>query len=507
MKSKEKIRGAKAWAVFIPTIILILILLMAFVVVTVFINKRSEKDANDAHKATECISLVNSLQSRASSMAETLSSFIYSPAIPTEYETVELPPGSGNMVTRPVKWEYNTTPLDTYYDSLSNDETDPDYVFDTVIEQIRQNDFLINDASEKTIVMKDLADIVEIMNTMAEVQKHAIYVTTRITDKPGFEVPQKLLDELGPYTFTEWNEETDPNHIYKYDNDSNNTGSYENIRDWALEIIFEKTYAMNKKVLSSKINNVTSTLRAESANIESESDKIVWNLRRTLWGLSALIILALAAFFFTMFKLVINPIARYTKGIQNNEMLDDEVGVYEVNYLARSYNELLDKKSDFEYRLKAVAETDPLTGFANRYSYNKFLASKTDLEHSTCIFMLDINNLKFVNDTYGHDKGDELIKNSSLAIKETFMDINGKNCYRLGGDEFIAIMDNIREEEIEEYLKKFRQKQMYYAVSIAIGYAYTSDISKEGYENLMIEADKRMYENKKEMKKANGLAS
>ena len=35
---------------------------------------------------------------------------------------------------------------------------------------------------------------------------------------------------------------------------------------------------------------------------------------------------------------------------------------------------------------------------------------------------------------------------------------------------------------------------MYYAVSIAIGYAYTSDISKEGYENLMIEADKKMYE-------------
>ena len=497
MKSKEKIRGAKAWAVFIPTIILILILLMAFVVVTVFINKRSEKDANDAHKATECISLVNSLQSRSSSMAETLSSFIYNPALPVEpieIITVEIPPGSGNMVTGP-KWTYNTTPLDTYYDSLSNDETDPDYVFDIVIEQIKQNNFLINDASERTVVMKDLADIVEIMNTMSEVQKHAVYVTTKITDKPGFEVPQKLLDELGSYTFTDT------------DIERTSSGKASDIIDYALEIIFEKTYAMNKKVLSSKINNVTSTLRAESANIESESDKIVWNLRRTLWGLSALIILALAAFFFTMFKLVINPIARYTKGIQNNEMLDDEVGVYEVNYLARSYNELLDKKSDFEYRLKAVAETDPLTGFANRYSYNKFLASKTDLEHSTCIFMLDINNLKFVNDTYGHDKGDELIKNSSLAIKETFMDMNGKNCYRLGGDEFIAIMDNIKEEEIEEYLKKFRQKQMYYAVSIAIGYAYTSDISKEGYENLMIEADKRMYENKKEMKKANGLAS
>lgn len=497
MKSKEKIRGARAWVVFIPTIVVILLFLMSFVVVTVLINKRSEKDANDAHKATECISLVTSLQSRSSSMAETLSSFIYKPALPVEpieIITVEIPPGSGNMVTGP-KWTYNNTPLDTYYDSLSKDETDPEYVFNTIIEQIKQNDFLINDASEKTVVMKDLADIVEIMNTMTEVQKHAIYVTTKITDKPGFEVPQKILDELGPYTFTD------------EDISKTSSGKAEDIIDYALSIIFDKTYAMNKKVLSNKINNVTSTLRSESANIESESDKIVWNLRKTLWGLTALIILALSAFFFTMFKLVINPITSYAKGIQDNEILDDEIGVYEVNYLARSYNELLNKKSDFEHRLKTVAETDPLTGFANRYSYNKFLASKTDSEHSSCIFMLDINNLKFVNDTYGHDKGDELIKNSSLAIKETFMDMNGKNCYRLGGDEFIAIIDNIKEEEIIEYLRKFREKQMYYAVSIAIGYAYTSDISKEGYESLMIEADKRMYENKKEMKKANGLAS
>ena len=114
--------------------------------------------------------------------------------------------------------------------------------------------------------------------------------------------------------------------------------------------------------------------------------------------------------------------------------------------------------------------------------------------------MLDINNLKYVNDTFGHDKGDELIKNSSLAIKETFMTYDKKNCYRLGGDEFIAILDNINEDEIDGYIKTFLEKQKLYDVSVAIGYAYTADISKVGYETLMIEADKRMYEHKKEMK-------
>ena len=113
----------------------------------------------------------------------------------------------------------------------------------------------------------------------------------------------------------------------------------------------------------------------------------------------------------------------------------------------------------------------------------------------------DINNLKYVNDSFGHDKGDELIKNASECIKNVFLDENRKNCYRIGGDEFVAVLENIYEEDIEKYISKFRVQQEVKNVSIAVGYSYAKHINEIGYEKLFIDADQKMYENKNEMKK------
>lgn len=492
MKSKERIRGARAWTIFTPIIIVILILLMALVVVTVLINKRSEKDANDAHKATECISLVSSLQTRSSASSEPISSFIYGPAIPTKFENKEIPPGSGNYVRIPVEYKINNMPLSGYFTAIGNKENEPKKVFNEVTELIRNNPILVKDEAQYDEILKQLDEVVQYMEYMASVQKQAIYVVSKL-DYNGYVFPKEYLDTLGSYEFTE-KEQALINDTSANRNDA--------IKKYALELVFAEVYSKDKSYIADRINAVLAELREQSASIENHSDNIVWTLRRTLWALVALIIIVLIGFFYLMSKKVIRPITKFAKDIQRNEMLDDEKGLYETNFLARSFNEMLDKKSDYEHRLTAVAETDALTGFDNRYSYNKFLASKTDLNHSTCIFMLDVNNLKYVNDTFGHDKGDELIRNSSLAIKETFMINNQKNCYRLGGDEFIAIMDNINPDEIEGYVKKFNAMQKKYKVSVALGYAYTSDISVEGYESLMIEADKKMYENKKETKKA-----
>ena len=470
MKKNNTIKGVRAKHIFIPTIIIILLMLMAFVVITIMINKQSEKDADDAHASTECISLISGLQGRSSSATETMSSFIYKPwTEPTEFDPI---------THQPIKFKLNTIPLDTYIGTITDDEINPHLIYETVKENYNIDEALL----------KDLEELVENLDYMDSVQRRAMYYISKVkcTD-----LPESYLTTIGTYTFTAEEE------LFFADEATTD----ELIKEKALGLIFEKTYALKKKDIADKINTITRILRNQSAESEEKSDALVWRLRRTLWIITALIIITLISFFSVLFKKLILPITSFAKDIQNNELLEDEKGLYEANYLAKSYNELLDKKSDFEHRLTAVAETDSLTGFENRYSYNKFLLAKADSNHPTCIFMLDINNLKYVNDTFGHDKGDELIKNSSLAIKETFYSYDKKNCYRLGGDEFIAILDNIKEDEIEGYIDKFNEKIKKYRVSIALGYAYTNDISKEGYETLMIEADKRMYENKKEMKK------
>ena len=489
MKSKERIRGVRAWVAFIPTIVFILILLMTFVIVTVLINKRSEKDANNAHKATECISLISTLQSRSSSMAETLSSYIYNPAIPTEFEMKEIPPGSGNMVpTRPIKWRYNNEPITSYYETVTSFQT-PDEVFDTFNEEVKKYEYIISNDDTEQAVLTELAQVVERMKYMEEVQKQALYVVSQVNYE-GFETPKYILEAVGDYEFTEADLEVlnDP----EVTNDK--------IIDYALDIIFDKDYATSKKKVANSITSITSTLREESAKIEGASDKVVWHLRRTLWALTALIIISLAAFFFIMVKKLIHPITSFADDIQNNEMLDDEKGLYEVNYLARSYNELLDKKSDFEHRLKSVAETDPLTGFPNRYCYNEYLKKIKNDNCSYAIYMLDINNLKYVNDTFGHDKGDELIKNAAACIKKAFFNKEERNCFRLGGDEFIAILKDVDESNVHKLLEEFIESQKEFDVSIATGLSFTENISKINIDKLIAEADEKMYINKKIMK-------
>ena len=72
------------------------------------------------------------------------------------------------------------------------------------------------------------------------------------------------------------------------------------------------------------------------------------------------------------------------------------------------------------------------------------------------------------------------------------------NCYRVGGDEFIAILEKISKDDIDSYIQTFEELQKEYNVSIATGYSYTDNIKEVGYEKLVTRADKNMYKNKKE---------
>ena len=113
---------------------------------------------------------------------------------------------------------------------------------------------------------------------------------------------------------------------------------------------------------------------------------------------------------------------------------------------------------------------------------------------------MDLNNLKHTNDTLGHDEGDKLIKNAALCITKCFKELDAK-CFRTGGDEFLVIVNNFDDSNMLEEIKaKFYELQKKYNVSIAMGYSYSADVRSIGYEKLVTEADKWMYENKEILK-------
>lgn len=154
------------------------------------------------------------------------------------------------------------------------------------------------------------------------------------------------------------------------------------------------------------------------------------------------------------------------------------------------------------------AYTDELTQIHNRRYCMEYMNKIKDSENPDyTVICFDLNNLKTVNDTYGHAKGDILIKSAADVISEAF----GKHgvVARMGGDEFISIIETAEQEEIDRLLTLFhsnidRKNQEISDLNMSIAYGYASCTHKEfDIEKIYQLADDRMYEKKKQMKEHN----
>lgn len=158
--------------------------------------------------------------------------------------------------------------------------------------------------------------------------------------------------------------------------------------------------------------------------------------------------------------------------------------------------------------ISKLAYSDGLTELGNRTAYMERLQELAEKEWGKIgIIMADINNLKAVNDTMGHHKGDELIMVCVAVMKDTF----GKagEIYRIGGDEFVILLTGEQPEAVyEELLLKFKEKiasentggKYEFQVAIAHGVAYCVPDTREILDMACKDADEKMYEEKKRMK-------
>lgn len=192
-----------------------------------------------------------------------------------------------------------------------------------------------------------------------------------------------------------------------------------------------------------------------------------------------------------------------TKGISSLAIIFFVVDLIYIFFLDLTENIMKEKERDL---LIQSAYSDELTKLHNRRYCSEYMkeAEKNGL-NNVAVVCFDVNNLKTVNDTYGHAKGDVLIQASANIIRDTFQ--NHGIVGRMGGDEFIAIININKKEEIGSLLEAFEQniRENNYStkdfpVSIALGYALGMDENAANTEKLYQIADKRMYQNKKEMK-------
>ena len=158
-----------------------------------------------------------------------------------------------------------------------------------------------------------------------------------------------------------------------------------------------------------------------------------------------------------------------------------------------------------------VALADTLTGIGNRTAYDlrmkeydaKLEAAK-DVEFS--VVMVDLNDLKRINDTLGHEMGDQYIVTAVEQLKKTFDNVM---LYRVGGDEFIAIFDHADQEQIAALIRKLEGNLSIYnqthslfpdGVGVAVGTATYEPENDRCFKDVFTRADARMYEDKQKKK-------
>ncbi len=459
MKSESKVKGLKSRHVFIPTIIIIGFLFISILISTIFIEKITYNITTEMEKTSNIVSKISNVQSNSSKLSETMTSFANNPLLPS------------NIL--------NKNALDAYYEEYTIEEKKPD----NIIKSLKE--YGIDEESLEYVTMAT-----DSLKQMMKVQAHVLYLLDSIDE---ITIDSKYLDIVEKIELTSYEKSMSSDAKFLAAN------RYIQASDDVLGI----NYAALKGVLSNNLKEATTIVNQKSNTLINYLGGRLRMLRAILWTSISLILVANIIFFITLLKKCIFPIDRYTKKIDENAHLEETGALYETNLLAKAYNSLLDRHKELEDMLRITAEMDALTNIPNRYSYSNAIKHEIAADKSSCVFLFDINNLKYVNDTYGHAAGDDLIVRSANCIKDCFNFNALNNCYRIGGDEFVAIIDNIKKEDISLYVNRFKEKEKEYEVSIAAGFAYSENVRELGYEKLVMEADKDMYRNKNRIYKNN----
>ena len=183
-----------------------------------------------------------------------------------------------------------------------------------------------------------------------------------------------------------------------------------------------------------------------------------------------------------------------------------------IQNLTQTHQELDEANINAE-RMKALANRDSLTGIRNmtayKYEMKKLNHRLKDDGGEFAIAMIDMNDLKHINDTCGHEKGNIAIKKLSEIVCQVF---KHSMVFRIGGDEFVAIMENDDYRNRNAVVGKFKYRiealqkddslQPWEKVSAAIGMSEYDPARDADVEAVFKRADDLMYENKKEMKAA-----
>ena len=163
-----------------------------------------------------------------------------------------------------------------------------------------------------------------------------------------------------------------------------------------------------------------------------------------------------------------------------------------------------------EFYIISLALTDALTGVLNRRGFYKkcepWITLKKKRKQAFCIILFDLDNLKPVNDKYGHVAGDQLLQQFAGILRRSAG--QGDILARLGGDEFVVLTDCSDMREIILFTEKMSNLTSLYnqnnGSSLPLSYSWGVSINTPGdtvpLSDMLIQSDRNMYDNKRAKK-------
>lgn len=268
----------------------------------------------------------------------------------------------------------------------------------------------------------------------------------------------------------------------------------------AQELVFGSGYQSAKSLIA---GNIAYFIDSVSKGTELKQQQSFLVLKRTMRGqqiLISILFIENILTFILIIRLIVKPLQIYVHNIQEEKMLEI-TGSYEFKYLALTYNSIYEINSANEAMLRHRAEHDPLTGIINRGTFDQLRQVLKTKPCPIALLIIDVDKFKLVNDGYGHEMGDKVLKKVAKLLETSFRSTDYPA--RIGGDEFAVILTDIApdmESMITEKIHSINDILLHPSddlpvVSLSVGGAF----SAAGFaDELYNQADTALYHVKKQ---------
>lgn len=265
----------------------------------------------------------------------------------------------------------------------------------------------------------------------------------------------------------------------------------------ARSVVFDEVYKEYKKIISestqSSIGHLTE-LTEKMMERSLDRMNVLLIVQRIL--VVVLVLVIIGVIIITSIQ-IIKPLVGAVPRIKDEQPLPVK-GAYEYKFLAKTYNKMYEINRMQKKKLKYEATHDTLTGTFNRAGFESICAS--GMLDDYALLIIDLDNFKHINDTYGHSAGDKILMKTANEFKKAFR-VSDYIC-RLGGDEFSIIMNGIaneaeRENVITDKIKRINENLTSCddglpVITVSAGVAFGEDGSE--INEVMKNADNALYE-------------